>query len=98
MRNDIYVKQGDNLEFDADIRTECCEEYELAEGEHLWFIVSQNDTDVLIQNQHDKHFDFGACTLPLGTYRTELGIILADGKEKTLMQARLFVEERLYDE
>lgn len=98
MRNDITVKQGDVLEFDADIKTEACADYELEEGENLWFVVSQNDTDVLQKIQPDKHFDFGACNLPLGTYRTELGIILADGKEKTLMQARLFVEERLYDE
>lgn len=95
---ELTTVQGDALEFTFNIIDENEEDYELQEGEKLFFMVGpycvSGDCKIHIE-QPEKYFQIPKVDLEPGTYEFDAGIIFADGRTKTLIdveQGRLRVK------
>lgn len=90
----------DVLEFDVELIDEDKNPYELDDGDKLWFVVKKtmDDIEELIHiEQSELHFvaDTSELELDAGKYKYEIGIIFANGKEKTLAQGTLAINPKM---
>lgn len=90
--------QGDTWEFDVTI-SDKDGIYELQDGDILWFTIKRSIEDeeyVMNINQTSTHFKITDTDIEAYEYYSfEIGIIFANGDERTLIQGRLNVLERL---
>ncbi|HIZ16521.1 MAG TPA: hypothetical protein H9675_03000 [Firmicutes bacterium] len=79
---------GRTFEFDAVIINSDGEEYELQDGDKLFFLVSNRDaTDKNLVNirQADKHFKIKQLSLMPDAYAFEFGIVYSNGDAYTII-------------
>ena len=77
----LYVIQGDKLEFDFIIK-ENCQTRPLYDGESLFFEVLNAGAEYNVV-QTDHHFTFPHVNLSPGNYPFRAGLIFADGTTRT---------------
>lgn len=87
---ELIAVQGDALEFEFTITDETGEPYEMQEGDKLFFMVAEScisgDCKIHIE-QAESYFQISKIDLKPGNYDFDAGIIFADGRVKTLINA-----------
>lgn len=96
----LYTTCCDVLEFDVVLTQEDGTAFKLEDNDKLWFAVKAHYADeepLVYVLQHDTHFkiDGKKNEIPAGVYHYELGILFSDNTERTLINSKLYVNNKI---